>query len=202
MAKDALIIVDVQNDFCPGGALGVSGGDQVLSPLNRLSEEFARAGLPVVLTRDWHPQHTSHFNTQGGPWPPHCIQGTPGAEFHPRLAIPDGAVVVSKGAEQNADSYSAFDAVDDSGAPLAALLRGRGVSRLLIGGLATDYCVKQTALDALREGFEVIVLEDAVRGVDVHPGDSRRALDEIKRAGAELRNSSDWMALGRTAEQR
>jgi nicotinamidase/pyrazinamidase len=111
-------------------------------------------------------------------------------------------VVVSKGAEQNADSYSAFNAVDDTGAPLAALLRDRGVSRLLIGGLATDYCVKQTALDALREGFEVIVLEDAVRGVDVHPGDSRRALDEIKRGGAELRKSSDWMALGQTAEQR
>jgi nicotinamidase/pyrazinamidase len=194
MAGDALIIVDVQNDFCPGGALGVADGDQVVSPINRLSAEFERAGLPVIVTRDWHPQHTSHFNTHGGQWPPHCIQGTRGAEFHPALAIRQNAVIVSKGAKENVDSYSAFDGADAEGVPLPALLRHRGIKRLLIAGLATDYCVRQTALDALRDGFKVVVLADAVRGVDVHPGDSQRALDEMRRAGAELRSSEDWAA--------
>jgi nicotinamidase/pyrazinamidase len=202
MPQDALIIVDVQNDFCPGGALGVADGDRVIASLNRLSAEFERAGLPVVLTRDWHPQRTKHFNTDGGPWPAHCVQGTPGAEFHPNLAIRKNALVVSKGADENSDSYSAFDAVDPDGTPLPALLRNLGINRLLIGGLATDYCVKQTALDALRNGFAVVVLEDAVRGVDMRPGDSRRALDEMMRAGAELRNSADWVGPRQSAEQR
>ncbi|HEX2228575.1 MAG TPA: bifunctional nicotinamidase/pyrazinamidase [Candidatus Binatia bacterium] len=202
MPVDALIIVDVQNDFCPGGALGVADGDRVIFPINRLSAEFERAGLPIIVTRDWHPERTTHFNTQGGPWPPHCVQGTWGAEFHPDLAFRRNAVIVSKGVEADSDSYSAFDAVDANGTPLARLLRNRGVNRLLIGGLATDYCVKQTALDALRHGFEVMVLEDAVRGVDLRPGDSQRALDETKRAGAELRSSADWGRPPRGAEQR
>jgi nicotinamidase/pyrazinamidase len=202
MPEDALIIVDVQNDFCPGGALAVSGGDQVIAPLNRLGAEFERAGLPVIVTRDWHPQQTTHFNTQGGQWPPHCVQRTRGAEFHPALAIPESALVVSKGAEANADSYSGFDAVDGAGVGLATLLRDRGVRRLFIGGLATDYCVRQTALDALREGFDVIILEDAVRGVDLRPGDSQRALDEIRRAGGDLRKSRSWTALGESGEKR
>jgi len=192
MAQDALVIVDLQNDFCPGGALGVSGGDQIIPVLNRLIAEFDRAGSPVIATRDWHPPRTAHFNTQGGQWPPHCIQGTHGAEFHHDLALGENAVVVSKGAQENADSYSAFEAVDAEGVPLPELLRDRGVTRLLIGGLATDYCVKHTALDALREGFEVIVLEDAVRGVNLQPGDARQALAELKRAGAEVRESQDW----------
>ncbi|MGH7929598.1 MAG: bifunctional nicotinamidase/pyrazinamidase [Candidatus Binatia bacterium] len=192
MAQDALIIVDVQNDFCPGGALGVAGGDQIISVVNRLIAEFERAGLPVIATRDWHPQRTTHFNTYGGHWPPHCVQGTEGAEFHGDLALGKSAVVVSKGAEENADSYSAFDGVDAEGVPLAELLRERGVNRLLIGGLATDYCVKQTALDGLQQGFDVVVLEDAVRGVNLKPDDARQALAEVKRAGAEVRESKDW----------
>lgn len=194
MAQDALIIVDVQNDFCPGGALAVSEGDQVVSVLNGLIAEFDRAGLPVVATRDWHPERTIHFNTQGGVWPPHCIQDTKGAEFHADLALGQSAVIVSKGAEENADSYSGFDGVDAHGLRLANLLRQRGVKRLLVGGLATDYCVKQTALDGLREGFEVVVLEDAVRGVNLKPDDARQALDDMKRAGAEVRHSKDWAA--------
>jgi nicotinamidase/pyrazinamidase len=186
MAQNALIVVDVQNDFCPGGALAVTEGDQIVAVLNRLIREFDRAGAPVIATRDWHPRRTSHFNTHGGAWPPHCVQGTAGAEFHPGLALGSNAVIVSKGTEENADSYSGFDGVDSRGVRLVDMLQRRGVTRLLIGGLATDYCVKQTALDGLRQGFEVVVLEDAVRGVDLKPGDSDRALEELRRAGAQV----------------
>jgi nicotinamidase/pyrazinamidase len=192
MPQDALIIVDVQNDFCPGGALGVNEGDQVVAVLNRLIAKFDRAGWPVIATRDWHPERTIHFNTHGGAWPRHCVQGTSGAEFHRELALGRDAVVVSKGMEEDADSYSGFDGVDPRGLPLTDILRERGVTRLLVGGLATDYCVKQTALDGLRQGFEVVVLEDAVRGVNLKPDDSHQAFEEMKRAGAEIRTSNDW----------
>lgn len=192
MAKSALIIVDVQNDFCPGGALAVTDGDQVVAVLNRLIPEFERAGLPVIATRDWHPQRTRHFNTHGGIWPPHCVQGTQGAEFHADLALGKGAVIVSKGTAENADSYSGFDGVDARGIGLADLLRGRGVERLVVVGLATDYCVKQTVLDGLQKGFRVVVLEDAVRGVNLNLNDARQALDEMKRAGAVIRGSKNW----------
>jgi nicotinamidase/pyrazinamidase len=193
MARDALIIVDVQNDFCPGGALAVAGGDQVVAILNRLIAEFEGAGSPVIATRDWHPAHTTHFNTRGGPWPPHCVQGTKGAEFHRDLAVGRNAVIVSKGVEENADSYSGFDGVDARGVRLADMLRERGVTRLLVGGLATDYCVKQTVLDGLQQGFQVVVLEDAVRGVNLQPDDARRALEEMQRGGAQVRSSQDWV---------
>jgi nicotinamidase/pyrazinamidase len=190
--RDALLIVDVQNDFCPGGNLAVTDGEQVIPVLNRLIAEFDRAGLPVIATRDWHPRQTIHFNTHGGQWPPHCVQGTTGAEFHRDLALGQSAIVVSKGAEESADSYSGFDAVDARGLRLADMLRAQGVKRILIGGLATDYCVKQTALDGVQQGFEVVVLEDAVRAVNLKPDDARQALEEMKRAGAEVRNSKDW----------
>ena len=192
MAKDALIIVDVQNDFCPGGALAVTDGDQVVAVLNRLIAEFERSGLPVIATRDWHPQRTTHFNTHGGTWPPHCVQDTKGAEFHADLALGTGAVIVSKGMAENADSYSGFDGIDARGVRLAELLRERAVERLVIVGLATDYCVKQTALDGLQKGFTVVVLEDAVRGVNLNPNDARQALDDMKRAGAAIRGSKNW----------
>lgn len=201
MTQDALIMVDVQNDFCPGGALAVAEGDQVVAVLNRMSAEFDRAGLPVIATRDWHPERTTHFNTHGGAWPPHCIQGTAGAQFHPDLALGQNAIVVSKGMEERADSYSGFDAIDARGLRLEDLLRQRGVRRILIGGLATDYCVKQTALDGLRQGFEVVVLEDAVRGVNLKQGDAQQALEEIRRAGAQVRASSDWVGLQRTSSE-
>ena len=183
--KDALVIVDVQNDFCPGGALAVKGGDQVIPPLNGYIDNFSKAGLPIFATRDWHPEKTTHFNTYGGPWPPHCIQGTKGAEFHPNLLLGKDVVIVSKGMSAEAESYSGFQAVDADGKALADLLRGLGVNRILVGGLATDYCVKHTALDGLKAGFKVVLLEEAIRGVNLKPGDSKQAIDEMIRAGAE-----------------
>ncbi len=183
--KDALIIVDVQNDFCPGGALPVAEGDRIVPVLNRYIDEFTQAGLPIFATRDWHPQRTSHFNTDGGPWPPHCIQGTEGGKFHARLALGGNAVILSKGMSPDADSYSGFQAANASGVKLGDLLRERGVERIFVGGLATDYCVKHTVLDGLKEGFKVVLLEDAIRGVNLQSDDSERAVEEMMRAGAE-----------------
>lgn len=185
-ARDALVIVDVQSDFCPGGALGVPDGDTVVPVLNRYAECFARHGAAVLATRDWHPARTRHFRAWGGVWPPHCVQGTPGAAFHPALRLPPGTEVVSKGADPEADAYSCFEAVAPDGAAFAEVLARRGVRRLFIGGLATDYCVKATALDALRAGLEVVVLTDAVRAVDLAPGDGARALEEVRAAGAVM----------------
>jgi nicotinamidase/pyrazinamidase len=193
MAHTALIIVDVQNDFCPGGSLPVAEGHATIPVINRLVAEFESNGSPIIATRDWHPRHTTHFNTHGGAWPPHCIQGTRGAEFHPDLRL-GGALVVSKGMGENADSYSGFDGMDTNGVYLADLLRARGIDRLVVVGLATDYCVKQTALDGLQKGFAVTVVEDAVRGVDVKSGDARQAIEEMARAGAAIRKSTTWAA--------
>ena len=183
--KAALVIVDVQNDFCPGGALPVADGDKVVAVLNRHIGKFDRVGLPIFATRDWHPARTRHFNTDGGPWPPHCVQGTEGGKFHPDLALPKTAVVVSKGMSPEADSYSGFEATDAEGVGLAERLRGLGVERSFVGGLATDYCVKFTVLDGLKEGFKVTLLQDAIRGVNLRPEDSERAIAEMVRAGAE-----------------
>ena len=188
--KAALVIVDVQNDFCPGGSLAVADGDEVVAVLNRHIEKFDRAGLPIFATRDWHPARTRHFNTDGGPWPPHCVQGTEGGKFHPGLALPPSAIVVSKGMSFAADSYSGFEATDAAGAGLAERLRGLGVERIFVGGLATDYCVKFTVLDGLKEGFKVTLLEDAVRGVNLHPGDSAQAIEEMMLAGADRSTAS------------
>jgi len=190
-ARDALVIVDVQNDFCPGGALAVPEGDRVAPVLSRYAARFAARGAPVFVSRDWHPARTRHFREQGGAWPPHCVQGTPGAAFHPDLALPAGAEVVSKGMDPADDAYSCFQGETAEGLPFAAALGERGAGRLFVGGLATDYCVKATVLDALKEGFEVVVLEDAVRAVDVDPGDGERALDEMRRAGARLARLDD-----------
>jgi nicotinamidase/pyrazinamidase len=176
---DALLIVDFQNDFTPGGALAVPGGDEIAAPLESLLDRFDL----VVATRDWHPPDHGSF---GNPWPVHCVQGTPGAELHPSLDRTQVDVVVDKGQDPEGDGYSAFESTN-----LGDLLRERGVDRLYVAGLATDYCVKNSVLDARREGFDVVVLEDAVRGVDVEPGDSERALEEMERAGAVLSRSSD-----------
>ena len=178
--RRALIVVDVQNDFCPGGALAVERGDEVVEPLNRLMREFLARGELVVKSRDWHPANTKHFATYGGAWPVHCVQHTRGAQFHPALADDPRVRVVSKGTGDE-DSYSAFDGTD-----LAETLRARGVEEVWVGGLATDYCVKQTVLDALREGFKVVAVEDAMRAVNLRPGDGPRALEEMRRAGAEV----------------
>lgn len=181
--KKALLVVDMQNDFCPSGALGVPGGDEIVSVLNKYIDIFRKAGLPVYFTRDWHPPVTVHFKAYGGTWPPHCVQGTKGAEFHQDLDIPPRSVVMSKGDDPGQDSYSAFSGHDEKGRGLAEVLRADGVTHFYIGGLATDYCVRQTSLDAFEEGFEVTVLIDAVRGVDLSPGDSERALEEIESKG-------------------
>ena len=185
LAHDALIIVDVQNDFCPGGALAVKDGDQVVPVLNRYIEKFSQAGLPIFATRDWHPQKTIHFNTYGGQWPPHCVQGTKGAEFRADLALPQDVVIVSAGMAPDEEGYSGFEGRDHKGVGLSDLLRTYSVERIFVGGLATDYCVKHTVIDGLKQGFKVILLEDAVCGVNLDPNDSKRAIDEMLRAGAE-----------------
>ena len=185
MEKAALIVVDVQNDFCPGGALAVAEGDRVVAPLNRYIERFADAGLPIFATRDWHPEKTIHFKAYGGLWPAHCIQGSKGAEFRADLALPEDAVIVSAGTASDEEGYSGFDGVDSSGVGLMELLLRPNVTRIYVGGLATDYCVKQTVLDGLTRGFSVTLLEDAVRGVELTPGDSQRAIQEMLQAGAD-----------------
>ena len=185
-----MLIVDVQNDFCPGGSLAVKEGDQVVPVLNRYIEKFTKAGAPIFATRDWHPERSRHFINGGGQWPVHCVRETEGGKFHPGLALGSDVVIVSKGASPDADSYSGFEAIDTAGIKLADLLRQAGVKRLFIGGLATDYCVKHTVLDALQYGFEVVLLEDAIRGVDLTVGDSARAIEEMVRAGAHKRSAS------------
>lgn len=180
----ALLVVDVQRDFCPGGALPVPAGDAVVPIMNRYMRAFDDAGAPIFASRDWHPARTSHFREWGGEWPPHCVQQTEGAEFHPKLDLPARAIIVSKGQDPDQDSYSAFDATTEDGIPLADALRRRGVRSLYVGGLATDYCVRASVLDARREGFEVTLLADASRGIDVKPGDVSRAVDEMRHAGA------------------
>jgi nicotinamidase/pyrazinamidase len=173
------LVVDVQRDFLPGGALGVPDGDAVVPVLNRYLALARRKKLPVYASRDWHPKNHCSFRPQGGPWPEHCVAETPGAAFAPDLELPADAVVIDKATRADADAYSAF-----SGTSLAESLRGRGVTRLLAGGLATDYCVLNTVRDALKEGFDVLLLEDAIRAVNVNPGDGERAEGEMRQAGA------------------
>src|SRR5438552_18143749 len=190
-ARVALVIVDLQNGFCPGGALGVHDGHLVVPVLNRYAERFAARGAAIFASRDWHPAKTTHFQPYGGVWPPHCLQGTPGADFHPDLVLPPEAEIVSKGMDPESDAYSCFQAETPDGLPFAALLGERGVSRLFIGGLATDYCVRSTVVDGVQAGFEVVVLEDAVAAVDVAPGDGDKALAEMRAAGARLIRLAD-----------
>jgi nicotinamidase/pyrazinamidase len=196
VAKDAaLLIVDLQNDFCPGGALPVPDGHRVVEPLNCVAEHFAAAGLPVLASRDWHPPVTRHFREHGGLWPPHCVQGSAGAAFHPDLRLPDVTIVITKGTDPEQDGYSAFEAVTEDGRTLQEYLAAAGVRHLYIGGLATDYCVRYSALDALRLGFAVTVLTEGVAGVDATPGDSVRALEEMKQAGVTFSTVEELLTL-------
>lgn len=180
-AHDALIVVDVQVDFLPGGNLAVARGDEVIAPVNRAIAVFVRCGRPIFATRDWHPADHCSFHAQGGPWPPHCIAGTPGAAFPAALALPAQTPVISKATAADRDAYSGFEGTD-----LALRLRALAVDRIFIAGLTTDYCVLNSVRDARREGFAVIVLEDCTRAVDVQPGDGARALAEMRALGAKF----------------
>lgn len=184
--EDILLVVDLQVDFCPGGALPVPGGDEIVPTVNRLVELFLGKGGKVAFSRDWHPQNHCSFKQYGGIWPPHCVQNSPGATFHPDLIVPPEAIVVSKGTDPKEEAYSAF-----SGTDLYVTLNEAGAKRIFLCGLATDYCVKASAIDALKHGFEAYVIVDAVRGVDVNPGDSARALEEVRAQGGRAISSGE-----------
>lgn len=177
---DALLIVDVRNDFLPGGSLAVPRGDAVVPVLNRYLEIFAEQDLPVYATRDWHPPLHCSFHAQGGPWPPHCVAKTSGAAFAAALQLPPAAAIISKATTPEQDAYSGFQGTD-----LDSRLHAVGIRRLCIGGLATDYCVLNTVRDALRLGYQVLLLADAIRAVDVQPGDGLRAEEEMLSLGAQ-----------------
>ncbi len=179
---DALIVVDVQRDFCPGGVLAVPDGDDVVPVLN---EWLRAAGLLKLATRDWHPPDHCSFEPQGGPWPPHCVRNTPGAELHPDLEGARIEHLIAKGTDATREAYSGFDSPE-----LLALLKKHGIRRLWIGGLATDYCVKATVLDGRENGFEVFVIEDGIRGIDVTPGDVAQASQQMQQAGARFVRSN------------
>ena len=176
---DALIVVDVQNDFLPGGSLAVPHGDEVVPVLNRYAAAFAASKLPVYATRDWHPSNHCSFQAQGGPWPPHCVADSHGAAFAPGLKLPPQTVIVSKATTADKDAYSGFEGTD-----LDARLRSQGVTRVFVGGLATDYCVLNTVRDALRLGYQTFLLTDAIRAVNVKPDDGKNAETEMRRLGA------------------
>jgi len=178
-SRTALLIVDVQNDFCPGGTLAVPEGDRVVPLLNKYIRIFQAEGAPIVATRDWHPRDHCSFKPFGGIWPPHCVRNTPGAEFHAELKLPKEATIISKGTNPKIEAYSGFQQT-----ALSEWLTTRRVEAVFVGGLATDYCVKSTVLDALKAGFKAVYLADASRGVNVKPTDSEQAEREMQRAGA------------------
>src|SRR3990172_7030063 len=176
---DALILVDVQTDFLPGGNLGVPHGDEVVPALNRYLAAFHARKLPIYATRDWHPPNHCSFAAQGGPWPPHCVADSPGAAFAAKLRLPPETVVISKAQRAEQDAYSGFEGTD-----LDARLKRAGVRRVFVGGLATDYCVLNTVRDARKLGYDVFLLIDGARAVNVQPDDGRKAEEEMRRLGA------------------
>jgi nicotinamidase/pyrazinamidase len=185
--RTALVVVDVQNDFAdPGGGLYVRDGEKVVPVVNEQVEQARSKGAMIVYTQDWHPESTPHFQKDGGIWPVHCVQGTWGAEFHPDLEVAGEVVRKGTGGE---DGYSGFTVRDPASGeehqtPLEDMLRARGIERVVIAGLATDYCVKETAIDSATKGFATTVLTNAIRAVDLEPGDGDRAIDDIRKAGA------------------
>jgi len=188
--KKALLVVDIQNDFCPGGSLAINQGDRIIKPINELISAFGKARLPVLFTRDWHPVDHCSFKTRGGPWPPHCVRGTYGARFHSSLRIPPKAIVISKGTKRNFDAYSGFE-----GTELAEQLRGLGASELIVCGLATDYCVRNTVLDAIEHGFEATIVTDCTRGVNIVRTDSANSLRRMASKGANRLSSRDILRM-------
>jgi nicotinamidase/pyrazinamidase len=182
--ESALVLVDLQRDFLAGGAVAVPRGDDVIAAANRLAEGFTAVGLPVVVTRLWRPAQSRSFEPQGGRWPVHAVQGTPGAELSPDFRQPDRAWVISTGTTPDSEGWSAFENTD-----LASRLRSAGVQTLYVAGLPTEHAVKQTVLDAAREGFEVVMVADACRGLNAHVGDSARAVEEMLQSGARIASS-------------
>jgi nicotinamidase/pyrazinamidase len=185
-SQSVLLVTDIQNDFCPGGALAVPGGDAIIPLVNEYIRFFQQQGLTVIASRDWHPSGHMSFTDQGGPWPVHCVQGSWGGQFHRDLRLAPGTVIISKATDPKREAYSVFECT-----PLEERLRDLGTETLFITGIATDYCVKNTVLDARRLGFRVVVLEDAIRGIDATPGDCDRAIADMKAAGALFAKASD-----------
>ena len=192
---DALIIVDLQNDFLPGGSLGVPQGDEVVAPIQQLIDLYQSHGLPIYASRDWHPVGHCSFTEQGGIWPVHCIAGSNGAAFSAAIPLEQVAIVISKATTVEKDAYSAFN-----GTGLGDEMRARGIARVAVCGLATDYCVLNTARDALAEGFAALLVLDAIRAVDVQPGDGARAIAAMQAAGAQPVHVDDVGLIAEMAE--
>ena len=185
--SDCLLVIGIQNDFLPGGALAVPRGEEVISPLNEYIAAFVAASLPIIASRDWHPENHCSFRSQGGPWPAHCVAGTHGAEVTDTLALPRDATIISKATSQDRESYSDFEASD-----LAKGLHESGVKRIFVGGLATEYCVLATVEDALKLGFQIVLLIDAIRPININPLDGSRAVERMLRGGAILALWRTW----------
>lgn len=209
MPEKALLIVDVQNDFCPGGSLAVPNGDSVVEPLNSEIKKFLAEGNPIFASRDWHPAETNHFKDFGGIWPVHCVRGTAGAEFHPDLKLPNSVIIISKGMAKDEDAFSAFqgiaggtsewDALNEwNSKTLKDILTELGVKEIYVGGLATDYCVKATVLDAIKYGFKVKLLIDACMGVNLKENDSFDAIVEMMKSGAVISVAGNRIGFGST----
>ncbi|AJC72201.1 pyrazinamidase/nicotinamidase pxnc [Thermococcus guaymasensis DSM 11113] len=177
MPEEALIVVDMQRDFMPGGALPVPEGDRIIPIVNECVRKFRERRALIVATRDWHPENHISFKERGGPWPRHCVQNTPGAEFV--VELPPDAVIISKAADPDKEAYSGFE-----GTNLAEILKEKGVKRVYVCGVATEYCVRATALDAVKYGFETYLLKDAIKGIN--PEDEKKTLEELQRAGVKL----------------
>ncbi len=189
--RPVLLVVDVQNDFCPGGALAVADGDKVIEPLNKIIDRFYREGMPIFFSRDWHSRSTRHFQENGGEWPVHCLAGTEGAQFHANLKIPKGAFIIDKGTDDSQDGYSPFEGwVALADRSFGDMLRDLGATALCIGGLATDYCVKNAALDAVKL-YPTYLLLDCCRPVDPNTGYS--ALREMEEAGVTITNTESFL---------
>lgn len=184
---DALLVTDIQIDFLPGGALPVANGDQIIPVINGYIQRFEASKVNILASRDWHPPNHISFKAQGGPWPPHCVQNTKGAEFSPSLKLPKNTVIISKATDANLEAYSAFD-----GTPLAKELQTRGIKRLFVSGLATDYCVFYTVLDACKLGLEAIILMDATLGINVKNGDVDKAVKTMLENGAQQATTEDF----------
>ncbi|MDK6028130.1 nicotinamidase [Ignisphaera sp. 4213-co] len=186
---DALIIVDMQNDFMPGGTLPVPNALTIISAINKYIELFEKSNALIVATRDWHPPNHISFNTRGGPWPPHCIQNTWGAEFHKDLKLPRNTIVISKAFKEDKEAYSGFEDTE-----LDNTLKSRNIKRLFIAGVATEYCVKATAEDGVKLGYQVFLLEDAIKGIDSPPGSEEKAIEDLMNKGVVAIKINDVIA--------